>query len=99
MIDARFTSLGHKYLPQLGQAYAKAWNEGAKSLEAGQPMVEALQTVSQVWNENRVHLFDQVIGPELTKIVPEGRPDPEISLADRLALARAWRGIAAGLTK
>ena len=33
--DPQFVVLGKAYLPQLGKAYAAAWDEGAKELEAG----------------------------------------------------------------
>jgi hypothetical protein len=95
--DARFIPLGKRYVPELGQAYAEAWNEGAKALDAGRPVAEALQTVSKVWDAGRVRLFNRLVTPEFSKVVAESKSAPEMSDADRAALARAWRGFAAGL--
>ncbi len=96
-LDGRFVTLGRAYLPELGRAYATAWNEGAKALESGQPVASALKSVGQSWDSGRVQLFDRLITPELSKIVPDGRPESQLTTADRQALARAWRGFASGL--
>jgi hypothetical protein len=97
VLDSRFVTLGKTYLPELGKAYATAWNEGAKSLEAGQPVAEALKSVSQSWDSGRVQLFDRLITPELAKIVADGKPESDVKADNRQALAKAWRGFAAGL--
>jgi hypothetical protein len=97
LIDKRFIPLGRSYLPELGKQYSAAWNEGAKALESGQSVSSALKCVSQTWDHGRVELFDRLLTPELSKIVPEGQADTETKLVDRLALARAWRGLASGL--
>ena len=96
-LDSRFVTLGRAYLPELGKAYATAWNEGAKALESGQPVAAAIKTVGQSWDSGRGQLFDRLITPELTKIVADGQPESEVTAAARQALVRAWRGFASGL--
>lgn len=96
-LDSRFVTLGQAYLPELGRAYATAWNEGAKALEAGQPVAAALKGIGQSWDSGRVQLFDRLIASELAKIVADGQPESEVTTANRQALARAWRGFALGL--
>ena len=41
--------VGRAYLPGLGKAYAAAWEEGAKGLEAGQPLSAAVAAVGKAW--------------------------------------------------
>jgi hypothetical protein len=96
-VDARFRTLGRAYLPALGHAYAAAWLEGAKALEAGQPVDLALAAVGRSWDSGRTALFDRMVTPQFHKIVPEGRADAEITPAEKKALASAWRGFARGL--
>jgi hypothetical protein len=98
VFDARFIPLGKAYGPELGRAYAAAWNEGAKALEAGQPVAASLKTVSDAWDTARVQLFDKLVTPEFSKIIPEGQADADALLVNRMALARAWRGFAIGLS-
>jgi hypothetical protein len=96
--DERFIPLGRAYVPELGKAYATAWIEGAKALESGQPVAASLKTVSDSWDTSRVQLFDRLVTPEFAKIVPEGQADADALLVNRMALARAWRGFALGLS-
>jgi hypothetical protein len=95
--DERFIPLGKAYVPELGKAYAAAWDEGTKALEAGQPVGVSLKTVSDTWDTARVQLFDRLVTPEFAKILPEGQADADALLVNRSALARAWRGFAIGL--
>jgi hypothetical protein len=96
-IDSRFVSLGRTYLPELGQAYAAAWDRGAKALDSGQSIDEALKCVGQSWDGARIELFDRLISPELSRIIPDGQPESQVTAAGRQALASAWRGLASGL--
>ncbi len=79
------------------KAYATAWVEGAKALEAGRPVDAALAEVGRAWDSGRTALFDRLLTPPFNRVVPEGRDDSATTLADKLALARAWRGLARGL--
>jgi hypothetical protein len=97
--DSRFVGLGKAYLPQLGKVYAEAWDEGAKELDAGKSIVDALGAVSQKWTSSRTQLFDHVFTPEFSRIVPESVKDTDVTPAERAALAAAWRGLSLGLTK
>jgi hypothetical protein len=97
--DPRFVALGQVYLPQLGTAYAKAWEEGAKQLEAGQSVTAALDMVSKTWSSNRTQLYDHVFTPEFSRIVAESVKDSDVTPAERAALAAAWRGLSLGLAK
>jgi hypothetical protein len=97
VLDVRFIPLGKTYLPELGRVYAAAWNEGARALESGQPVAAALKSVDQSWDSGRVQLFDRLVTPEFSKIVPENQPEGEAKPADLAALTRAWRGFALGL--
>jgi hypothetical protein len=96
-LEGRFILLGQSYLPELGHAYAAAWNEGASCLEAGSSLASSLQRVSRSWEAGRIQLFDRLITPELAKIVPEGQTGPQAGYTQRLAMARAWRAMASGL--
>ena len=98
LLDKKFIPLGRDYLSALGQDYAAAWIAGAKALEAGQSVPQALTAVAQSWDQSRPQLFGRMLSPEFTKIVPEGQPEAEAKAADRLAMAQAWRGLAAGLS-
>jgi hypothetical protein len=53
--------------------------------------------VRTLWDAGRVQLFDRMITPEFARIVAENRDPSQYTLAERLALAKAWRGFAAGL--
>jgi hypothetical protein len=97
--DPRFVTLGKVYLPQLGKAYATAWDEGAKQLEVGQSIAAALDTVSKTWSANRTQLYDQVFTPEFSRIVAESVKDSDVTPPERAALAAAWRGLSLGLAK
>jgi hypothetical protein len=96
-IDARFVPLGRAYVPALGRVYAAAWIDGARALEAGQPVDTALQTVSKSWDSRRAALFDRLVTPQFSRILPEGQANADSKPADKQALARAWRGFARGL--
>ncbi len=96
-IDANFVHLGRAYLPGLGTAYAAAWEEGAKALDAGQPLSAAIAAVGKAWDANRTQLFDRMATPEFAKIVPESQKDADVTPQQRAAMAAAWRGFASGL--
>jgi hypothetical protein len=97
--DPCFVALGRAYLPQLGKAYAAAWDDGAKALDAGQAVSAALDAVAKGWTANRTALYDTAITPELAKILPESVKDADVTPAERAALAAAWRGLARGLAQ
>ena len=97
--DQRFVTLGKAYLPQLGQAYSAAWEEGAKQLEAGKGVSLALDAVSKAWSANRTQLYDHVLTPEFSRIVAENVNDTDVTPTERAALAAAWRGLAFGMGK
>jgi hypothetical protein len=95
--DPNFVRIGRAYLPGLGKAYAAAWEEGAKALDAGQPFSAALDAVGKAWNANRTQLFDRTATSEFAKILPESQKDADVTPQQRAAMAAAWRGFAAGL--
>jgi hypothetical protein len=97
VVDSRFVPVGKSYLPELGKVYGTAWNEGAKALESGKDIPSSLKAVSQAWDSGRVQLFDRIVTPAFSKVVPESQDDAKLTDADRKALARAWRGFAVGL--
>jgi hypothetical protein len=97
--DPQFVRVGRAYLPGLGKAYAAAWEEGAKGLDAGQPLSAALAAVGKAWDTNRAQLFDQMATPAFAKIVPESQKDADVTPQQRAAMSAAWRGFAAGLSR
>jgi hypothetical protein len=97
--DARFVTLGKAYLPKLGKAYAAAWEDGAKQLEAGGGISAAIDAVAKSWSANRTQLYDHVLTPEFSKIVVESAKDSDVTPLERSAMAAAWRGLAVGLAK
>jgi hypothetical protein len=97
--NPRFAAIGKAYLPQLGKAYAAAWEEGAKQLETGGGISAALDAVSKTWSANRTRLYDQMLTPEFSKIVAESVKDADLTPVERSAMAAAWRGLSSGLGK
>jgi hypothetical protein len=95
--DRRFVALGKAYVPQLGKAYAAAWEEGAKQLDGGAGLSAALDAVSKAWSSKRTELYDHVLTPEFSKIVIESVKDADVTPAERSAMAAAWRGLSLGL--
>jgi hypothetical protein len=96
-VDPRFVSIGRSYVPELGKAYSAAWDEGVKALESGESIGAALKVVGQSWEQGRTRLFDRLVTPELSKVVPDGKAEAEVNDADRKAVAGTWRGLAKGL--
>jgi hypothetical protein len=97
--DTHFAAVGRAYLPRLGETYAQAWNQGAIALDSGQPISAALDLVAKNWATDRSALFDKLLAPELTKIVPESIKDSDVTPFERAAMAAAWRGLARGLNR
>jgi hypothetical protein len=97
--DVRFVALGKAYLPQLGLAYAAAWEDGVKQLEAGKDISAAIDAVAKSWSANRAQLYDHLLTPEFSKIVVESVKDSDVTPAERSAMVAAWRGLAVGLGK
>lgn len=97
--NPQFEKIGRDYLPGLGKAYAAAWEEGARSLDAGQPLSASLAAVSKAWEANRTALFDRSVASEFSRIVPESQKDADVTPAQRAAMAAAWRGLALGLNR
>lgn len=97
--DPKLVPVGRAYLPGLGKAYAAAWEEGAKALDAGQPLSAAVATVGKSWDASRSQLFDRLATPEFARIVPESQKDADVTPAQRAAMAAAWRGFALGLSR
>jgi hypothetical protein len=97
--DPHFVKVGRAYLAGLGKAYAAAWEEGAKGLDAGQPLSAAVAAVGKAWDANRAQLFDRVATPEFAKVIAESQKDADVTPQQRAAMAAAWRGLAAGLRK
>jgi hypothetical protein len=95
--DPQYVQVGRAYLPQLGKAYAQAWEEGAKSLDSGQGISAALDVVAKTWTSNRTDLYDKVLTPEFSKIVTESVKDADVTPQERASMAAAWRGLALGL--
>ena len=97
--NPQYVAIGKAYLPRLGKAYAAAWEEGAKQLEAGGGISAALDAVSKTWSANRTKLYDQMLTPEFAKIVAESVKDADLTPSERSAMAAAWRGLSSGLGK
>ena len=76
---------------------ARPGSKGPSALESGQSVPAALTTVRTLWDAGRVQLFDRMITPEFARIVAEDRAPSQYTFAERMALAKAWRGFAAGL--
>lgn len=96
--DPRFVSVGKAYLHDLGSAYAPAWEDGAKILDAGQSIGMALDATAKAWEVNRKAAFNKRITPELSKVVEQSKDDKDVTPEDRAALAKAYRGLAKGLS-
>jgi hypothetical protein len=94
---ARVRAIGRDYPRGLAKAYATSWIEGAKALESGRGVPDALGVVEKSWKAGRTSLFQETLSPCFSAVVPEGRPEAETSAFDRAALAVLWREFAAGL--
>ncbi|WP_165243489.1 hypothetical protein [Paludisphaera soli] len=92
-------SIGRAYPKALGAVYAEAWRQGADALESGRGVNESLSLVAETWAAGRTALFDRVVARSFAAAVPEGKPDAEVSRADKVALAAIWRAFAAGLSE
>ena len=92
-------SIGRAYPQLMGQSYAWAWEDGAKLLDAGQPVATALGVVHSSWEANRLKAFAENVAPKFAAIVPEGEDESKITIEQRRALAAAWREFAKGLGK
>lgn len=90
-------AIGKDYGPALAVAYGQAWLEGAKVLDAGKTMPEAVAAVSKAWDANRSALFAAKAAPAFAAIVPESTDDKAVTAAQKAQLAAAWRDFAAGL--
>lgn len=96
-IDPAFVPLGRAYQGVFSPAYAAAWDKGAAALEAGQTLTQANAIVGKDWNDARIAAFKAQLSPSLDRIVPETTPDSAVTPEQKAALAKAWRGLAAGL--
>ncbi len=95
--DSALVAIGKAQAAAMGPAYAEAWEDGAKLLDAGQPLSMALKQVGTSWSAGRLALFDASIQPALHKIVPEATKDADFTPAQRVALSAAWKSLAKGL--
>jgi hypothetical protein len=95
--DPAFVTLGQTYKPLLGPAYAAAFEAGASALDAGQPFSAAVGVVARNWDSSRAALFVAQLTPKFAAIIPETTADAAVTPAQRAAMAKAWRGLAAGL--
>src|SRR5690242_17172340 len=79
----RFNRLGRAYLPELGKVYAAAWYEGARVLDEGRTVEDALAAVARSWEAGRIDLFDRRVTREFAAIVPQGASHrPRLELED-----------------
>jgi hypothetical protein len=92
-------TIGRAYPKALGAIYAEAWRQGAAALDSGRSVDESLSVVAETWAAARTALFDRAIAHSFSAVVPEGKPDAEVSKADKAALAALWRAFAAGLAE
>jgi hypothetical protein len=96
--SAEFVAVGQAYLPQLGKAYATAWEKGALSLESGHDIGTALDAVAVEWMSARGTLFESILAPRFAAIITEGTAAGDVTAVQRAAMAAAFRGVAKGLT-
>lgn len=95
-IDPRFVPVGKAYIKDLGVAWGASLEDGAKILDAGQPIGMADDAVAKAWEANRKSAFNAHVTPELSKVVEQGKDEKSVTPADRSALAKAYRGLAKG---
>lgn len=96
-VDPHFVAVGRSYNRELGKAYAGAIRVGVTELSAGVPASQVFTDVGKDWNSRRQAAFDQVVTPELSKVLPESTEDAAVTPAQRAALAAALRGLAQGV--
>lgn len=95
--DPAFAEIGEAYAAKLPTSLASAWDDGAAMLEVGQPFESSLSYVTNAWNSARKDTFDQLVTPGFARILPEGARAADMTPAQRVAMAKAWRGLARGL--
>jgi hypothetical protein len=88
-------AIGRAYAPQLLETYAAAWEKGATQVAAGLSSADVATTFGADWQKARTDLFNRVLKPELNRVLPEGAPIAD--QAQRDAVAKLWRDVAAGL--
>lgn len=91
------TAIGKAYGPNLAKVYASALEAGATSLEQGTAVSVSLDAIHDRFAADRLALFRKYLAPELAKVVPEAKPDPDVTPPERAGLVKALRAIATGL--
>jgi hypothetical protein len=93
----QFVRAGRGYRTLLCEAYAAAWDEGARLLESGEPLSHAIDAVSRTWSASRTKLFDVELSPRFSGVIPESTKDDAVTPLQRATMASDWRGLAKGL--
>lgn len=95
--DEAFVKTGESYGAHLSPTCGAAWSEAADLLDAGQPYSVAIAHAASSWTAGRQQLFDQLVSPDLTRIVAEGTKDADVTAAQRVKASSAFRGFGRGL--
>ncbi len=88
---------GKLYAKGPESASAVAWTERSQVLETGQGIENSLGVVEKSWKAGRTSLFDKSTVPCFSTVVPEGQPNAEATVSERVTLATLWCELAAGL--
>lgn len=98
-LDPKFYQLGRTYSGTLASTYADALDAGASMLASGQTLSAAMAGIAKQWESGRSSAFEKSLTPEFARIIPESTKDADITSAQKDAMARACRSVAAGLRK
>jgi hypothetical protein len=91
-------AVGTTYAKQLLAADAAAWEAGAKLQDSSATLEASLQTVGTTWATSRTSVYQATVTPVLSRIVPEGTADADVTPAQHAAMAAAMRSIAKGVS-
>jgi hypothetical protein len=92
-----FVAAGKAYGKVLAPTYAATWKSYAADIRAGKTFTESTKTFADNWKTNRDAIYKKYIIPELSKVMPDGTPDDQVTPAQRAALAAAADDLAKGL--
>jgi hypothetical protein len=90
-------AVGRAYVPTLATTYADSWEDGAKLLDAGQPVGTALDTVATSWGPRLTAAYNASVTPAFEKVLPQSKDEKDVTPEEKRALAAAWREFARGL--
>ena len=96
-VEARFAALGRANGPRLLAADAMAFEAAAKDLHAGKSVADVATAIPKAAADNLAATGRRWLAPDLETVIPAGKPEAQITPAERNNLEAAYLGYARGL--